>query len=118
MPLASKMLLQIAAQDIGQLTDIDDALAGRRRFCPVIAFLSVTRPPLRGVLTLNKRFRDSSDAWCEQLPDQACGLSTGAPQRHGWDIYAAFTAIDPVLTGLEWLISGLAWARWPLPLPE
>jgi hypothetical protein len=35
MPLASKMLLQIAAQDIGQLTDIDDALAGRRRYYPV-----------------------------------------------------------------------------------
>ena len=101
MPLASKMLLQIAAQDIGQLTDIDDALAGRRRSGPVITFLSVTRPPLRGVLTLNKRSFDSRDAWCKQLPGQACELSTEAPQRRSWDIHAAFAAMDPVLTGLE-----------------
>src|SRR6185437_14523344 len=31
---------------------------------PMNTLLSVTRPPMRGVLTLNERSCDGSDAWC------------------------------------------------------
>jgi hypothetical protein len=39
----------------------------------MITSLSVTRPLMRGVLTLNDQSRDGSDAWCTHLPANPTG---------------------------------------------